>query len=50
MLAGERAGDLVFEHMNGIGNVTNWQTDAHMWYDNLRWGIEARQEGQKVRA
>ena len=50
MFAGERARDLVFEHMNGIGNVMNWETNAHSWYDKLRWGIEARREGQKVRA
>ena len=50
MFAGQQAGDIVFEHMNGIGNVTNLQADAHMSYDTLRWGIEAIQEGQKVRA
>jgi hypothetical protein len=47
MFAGQQARDLVFKHMNSIENVTNLQSDAHTCYDNLRWGIEARQEGQK---
>jgi hypothetical protein len=49
MFAGQRTGNLVFDHMNGIGNVMNLQTDAHTWYDNLRWGIEAREECQTIR-
>jgi len=44
MFAGEQASDLVFNHLNSIGNVANFQGDAHWWYDNLRWGIEAREE------
>jgi len=50
MFAGQQARDLVFEHMNGLGNVMTLQSDAHMSYDALRWGIEAIQEGQEVRA
>ena len=34
--------------MNDIGNVANFQSDAHMKYDGLRWGIEAQEEGENV--
>jgi len=45
MFAGEQAMDLVLEHINGIGNVANFESNAHGKYDGLRWGIEAREEG-----
>jgi hypothetical protein len=48
MFAGGPARDLIFKHMNSIGNVANFQSDAHLLYDELRWGIEAREEDGNV--
>ena len=49
MLAGATAADDVVQHLNKIGNVMNMQQDAHTAYDNLKWGIEAKEESGKVR-
>jgi len=41
MLAGTAVRDVVVQQLNGLGNVMNIQSDAHIAYDNIRWGIEA---------
>jgi len=48
MFTDRPAKDFVFKHVNGIGNVANFQSDAHSQYDELRWGIEAREEDGNV--
>jgi hypothetical protein len=48
MFAGERARNIVFKHLNGIGNVVNFESNAHDQLDELRWGIEAQDEGENV--
>ncbi|KAF8432753.1 hypothetical protein L210DRAFT_2767593 [Boletus edulis BED1] len=49
MFAGAAAVDEVVHHLNNIGNVMNMQHDAHSSYDNLEWGIEAKEEGGEVK-
>jgi hypothetical protein len=48
MLAGDAARDGVVRYLNDIGNVMNMQQDAHISYNDLQWGIEAREEDGKV--
>jgi restriction endonuclease S subunit len=51
MFAGNRARDLVIRYLNDTSNVMNIQSDAHTSYNNLKWGIEARSDGNgKVRS
>ena len=45
MFAGEPARDLVLQHMNGLENVMNLESNAHSWYNGLRWGIKASHRG-----
>ncbi|KAK2462687.1 hypothetical protein APHAL10511_005303 [Amanita phalloides] len=47
--AGTAARDDAVHHLNKIGNVMNMQQDAHTDYNNLKWGIEAEEEGGKVK-
>ena len=49
MFAGIDAIRDIMSHLNGIGNVMNMEHNAHMTYDKLKWGIEAREEGGEVR-
>jgi len=49
MFVGNKTRDLVIQHLNGIGNVVNLQSDAHNAYDDLRWGIEAQTDGETVK-
>lgn len=44
MLAGTKVRDLVEKHINGIGNITNLQSDASITYDDLWWAIEAKED------
>ncbi|KAH9981765.1 hypothetical protein BJV74DRAFT_854001 [Russula compacta] len=37
--------DVVMNHLNNIGNAMNMELNAHTHYDNLHWGIEAKDEG-----
>jgi len=39
----------VVQHLNDIGNVMNLETNAHSFYDDLRWGIEAIDDNGEVR-
>ncbi|KAF8419964.1 hypothetical protein L210DRAFT_3510620 [Boletus edulis BED1] len=48
MFAGATATDEVVHHLNNIGNVMNMQHNAHSSYDNLEWGIEAKEEGGEM--
>jgi len=48
MFAGPTVRDLVVEHLNGLGNVMNLQSDAHQAYDDLEWAIQANRVGGKV--
>ncbi len=48
MFAGAAARNEVIHHLNRIGNVMNMQQDAHKKYDDLSWGIEAKEEGGQV--
>jgi hypothetical protein len=50
MLAGTSAIRLIHEHLDGIGNVMNLQSDAHKSFDDLKWGIEAQEDNGTVRA
>ncbi|KAF8558054.1 hypothetical protein OG21DRAFT_1405907 [Imleria badia] len=49
MFAGADARDDVVSHLNSIGNVMNMQLDAHDSYDKLKWGIEAKEEGEEFK-
>jgi len=49
MLAGTIVRDLVLEQLNDLGNLMNIQTDAHTAYDDIFWGIEARNENGIVK-
>ena len=49
MFAGDETRDLVIQHLNGVGNVMNLQSDAHNAYDYLKWGIEAQDDNGTVR-
>jgi hypothetical protein len=49
MFAGNAARNDVMNYLNNIGNVMNMQQDAHVSYDDLDWGIEAKEEGGEVR-
>jgi hypothetical protein len=50
MFAANAARDLVTLHLNDIGNAMNISLDAHEAYDNLEWGIEAREKDGEVRS
>ena len=41
MFAGESARELVSQSLNTERNMLNLQSDAHMRFDQLQWGIEA---------
>jgi hypothetical protein len=49
MFAGTATTALVLQHLNSIDNMMNLQADTHTAYDNLKWGIEARVDDEKVR-
>jgi hypothetical protein len=49
MFAGDAARDEVMRYLNDTGNVMNMQQDAHISYNELQWGIEAKEEDRKVR-
>ncbi len=49
MFAGTATRDLVLQHLNGLGNLMNIESNAHNAYDNLWWGIEAQVENETVR-
>ena len=48
MFAGPAARNQVIRNLNDIGNVMNMELNAHAFYDDLRWGIKAKEEGGKV--
>ena len=50
MFAGNSARDEVIKHLNGVGNAMNLQHDIHAAYNDLEWGIEAREENGNVRS
>ncbi|KAF8548107.1 hypothetical protein OG21DRAFT_1607096 [Imleria badia] len=49
MLAGAAVRDDVVSYLNNIGNAMNMQHDAHTSYDELYWGIEAKEEAGEVK-
>ena len=49
MFAGSATRDEVIHNLNCIGNIMNMQQDAHTDYDDLLWGIEAKEEEGQVR-
>ncbi|KAF8549517.1 hypothetical protein OG21DRAFT_1525742 [Imleria badia] len=49
MFAGAAARDDVVSHLNSIGNATNMEHNAHILYDDLYWGIEAKEESGEVK-
>lgn len=49
MFAGVAAAEDAARHLNTIGNVMNMEQNAHTTYDNLLWGIEAKEESGEVR-
>ena len=48
MFAGAVARDAVMKHLNNFGNAMNMEPAPHALYDDLEWGIEAKEEGGKV--
>jgi len=48
MLAGTAVRDMVLEQLNNLGNVMNIESNAHTSYDDIFWGIEAREENGMV--
>jgi hypothetical protein len=44
MLAGIEVGDLVVEHLNGVGNIMTLELNALQAYDDFRWAIQAKVE------
>ena len=48
MFAGTAVRDLVTEQLNDLGNVMNIESNAHTSYDDIFWGIEAREENGMV--
>lgn len=44
MFAGNATRNHIMDYLNDIGNVMNIQHDAHISYDDLHWGIEAKEE------
>ena len=48
MLAGTAVRDRVLEQLNDLGNLVNLESNGHIAYDNIRWGIEARNEDGTV--
>jgi hypothetical protein len=49
MFAGNETRDLVIQHLNGLGNAVNLERNAHLAYDELKWGIEAQDDNGTVR-
>jgi len=49
MLAGAATTRDIAGHLNSIGNVMNMGIDAHVAYDRLDWGIEAREECRNIK-
>jgi hypothetical protein len=48
MLAGPSAIQLICQHLNGVGNIMNLQSDAHRAFNDLTWGIEAQVDNSMV--
>ena len=48
MFAGPAARNEVMNNLNGPGNAMNMDLNAHASYDDLEWGIEAKEEDEKV--
>jgi len=48
MFAGAAAANDIAQHLNTISNAMNLEQNAHTAYNNLMWGIEAREEGGEV--
>ena len=48
MFAGDATRYDVVRYLNDIGNVMNMEQNTHISYDDLQWGIEAREEDGKV--
>jgi len=49
MLAGTAVRDLVVTKLNDPGNLLNLDSITHTAYDDILWGIEAREENGMVR-
>jgi hypothetical protein len=49
MFSGSSATDVIATNLNEVGNVMNMQYNVHKFYNDLRWGIEANEEGGEVR-
>jgi len=49
IFAGQATAALVLTEVNGLGNVLNLESDAHMTYDDLEWGFEAQDDNGTVR-
>ncbi|KAF9526127.1 hypothetical protein CPB83DRAFT_896432 [Crepidotus variabilis] len=47
--AGEKATQLVLQHLNGVENVLNLRADARESYDDWQWGIKAQDDGEQVK-
>ena len=48
MFAGTTTRDFVLRHLNDLGNLMNFEANAHTAYDDLWWGIEAQVENETV--
>ncbi|KAH9977546.1 hypothetical protein BJV74DRAFT_860371 [Russula compacta] len=49
MLAGTAVRDLVVKQLNGPGNLMNIESNTHTAYNDILWGIEAREENGMVK-
>jgi hypothetical protein len=49
MFAGADTADDVVHNLSDVGNVINMELHAYVDYYDLNWGIEAIEEGGKVR-
>ncbi|KAF8330338.1 uncharacterized protein EI90DRAFT_2922141 [Cantharellus anzutake] len=49
MLAGTAVRDLVLEQLDDLGNLIHVESNAHAAYDDIYWGIEARNENGKIK-
>ena len=48
MFAGPAVRNEVMNNLNGPGNAMNMDLNAHALYNDLEWGIEAKEEDEKV--
>jgi hypothetical protein len=48
MFTGTEVRDLIFKHLNGVGNTVNLEGNASKAYDDHKWAIQAEVDNGKV--